>query len=80
MNSKDKVFPQYRKLVNNKSFYKIISDRSFEEIQLVGSLKYNYLIEAKIYPEILKIRDLLDLVDTNYSLSTEEEWNFLNKK
>ena len=46
MNDKDTVFPQYRKLVNNKSFYKIIDERNFEEIQLVGRLKNKYFIEA----------------------------------
>ena len=46
MNNKDTVFPQYRKLVNNKSYYKINSDRIFEEIQIVGSKKYHYLFEV----------------------------------
>ena len=78
MNDKDTVFPQYRKLVNNKSFYKIIDERNFEEIQLVGRLKNKYFIEAKIYPEILKINDLLNLEDPNYALSTKEEWDLLS--
>ncbi len=80
MENKNTVFPQYRKLVNNKSFYKIISDRFFEEIQLVGTLKTKYCIEAKIYPEILKIKDLIEFVDDNYILSSEKEWNQMDKK
>ena len=80
MMNKDIVFPQYRKLANSKSFYKITSDRNFEEIQLVGSLKNKYMFEAKIYPEILKINDLLDLVDENYLESSESEWNLLYKE
>lgn len=79
MQSKDTVFPQYRKLANNRSFYKIIDDRNFEEIQLVGTLKNRYSFEAKLYPEFLKIKDLLNLVDENYALSTKTEWDEIAK-
>jgi hypothetical protein len=30
-------YPIYRKLSNNKSFYRIISETEFEEIQCIGS-------------------------------------------
>lgn len=79
MKSKDTVFPQYRKLANNRSFYKINNDRNFEEIQLVGRLKNKYTFEAKLYPEMLKITDLLNLADENYVLSSKSEWDDINK-
>jgi hypothetical protein len=77
MNAKDTSFPQYRKLVNDKVFYKILDDRNFEEIQVMGRIKNYYQFEAKIYPEILKIKDLLELSDESYVMSSEEEWKTL---
>ena len=60
---KDNLFPQYRKLSNGKAYYKIVNERNFEEIQLIGTIKMNYKIEAKQYPEILKIQDMLHNLD-----------------
>ncbi len=75
MNNKDRVFPQYRKLVNEKAYYKIIDSRNFEEIQLIGSIKKFFKINANQYPEILKIDDMLNLTNENYLESSEKEWN-----
>jgi hypothetical protein len=77
MNAKDTFFPQYRKLVNDKVFYKILGDRKFEEIQVMGRITNYYQFEAKIYPEILKIKDLLELANDSYAMSSEEEWKNL---
>jgi hypothetical protein len=74
MNDKDTVFPQYRKLANQKTFYKIINERLFEEIQLVGTLRNKFVFEAKQYPEILKIKDMLMLAEGHYLPSSQEEW------
>lgn len=73
MNDKNTDFPQYRKLSNDKTFYKIQSDRLFEEVQLMGSKVFRYQVEAKQYPEILKIQDMLQLEEP-YLLISEEEF------
>ena len=73
MNDKNTDFPQYRKLSNDKTFYKIHSDRLFEEVQWMGSKVFCYRIEAKHYPEILKIQDMLQLQEP-YLQITEEEF------
>lgn len=78
MKNKDTVFPQYRKLANGLTFYKIIDDRNFEEIQFLGSIKNKYKTEAKQYPEILRIQDMLNCLENIYHLSTEKEWLELN--
>jgi hypothetical protein len=78
MNNKDRVFPQYRKLVNEKAYYKIIDSRNFEEIQFIGSIKKFFKINATQYPEILKIDDMLNLTNENYLESSEKEWNELS--
>jgi hypothetical protein len=61
-------------LSNEKSFYKIIDDRNFEEIQIVGSKKYYFKFHATQYPEMLKIQDMLAKIDGNYIEIEEKIW------
>lgn len=72
MNDKNTDFPQYRKLSNDKTFYKIQSERLFEEVQLMGSKVFRYRVEAKQYPEMLKIKEMLTLEEPYLMLSAEE--------
>lgn len=67
-------FPQYRKLSNHKSFYKIVSKEVFEETQLVGTVCLKTQITATKYPEILRIKEMLDGV-APFEMSTEGEYN-----
>ena len=53
-------FPQYRKLMNDKSFYCILDGRTFEEIQIIGSKAVLYNFKAVQYPEMLRIKDMLE--------------------
>jgi len=53
------TFPQYRKSPNGLNWYKIISEKEFVEIQLIGSKKAVYTIVAHQYPEMLRIQDML---------------------
>ena len=75
--NKDNFFPQYRKLSNEKAFYKIIDDRNFEEIQLIGAKKILHKTKAEQYPEILRIQDMLNCLDKLFIIITEVEWNEL---
>lgn len=59
------TFPQYRKLEGFARFYKILDERSFEEVSIVHETVHKTLIEAKQYPEIIRIMDML-----------EQNWNF----
>lgn len=65
-------FPQYRKLMNDKSFYRIESERSFYEIQLIGSKCFLHQTEAKQYPEIIRIKDMLSLSEPFVECTAEE--------
>jgi hypothetical protein len=67
-------FPQYRKRFDQKSFYKIINDRTFEEVQLVGEKRFVHQIQADKYFEILLIQDMLSLSGEMYLISNEEEF------
>ncbi|WP_317899668.1 hypothetical protein [Aurantibacillus circumpalustris] len=59
MKLEDIHFPVYRKYKNNKSYFKIIHPRLFEEIQIIGSKKVVKQIEARLFPEVLFIQDLV---------------------
>lgn len=74
MLDKDTDFPQYRKLSNDKVFYKIVNNREFHEIQVIGKFAQLYIIEAKQYPEFLKIRDMLNYAIEGFVLSSKEEY------
>ncbi len=73
------AYPIYRKLNNNRSFYKISSDRIFEEIQRIGTRKVHYVHEAKQYPEILFIQDLINFAHQGIEDFTEKEWEIIIK-
>ena len=68
MDFKDINFPVYRKYKNNKSYFKIIQPNLFEEVQIVGTKKIKKITEAKQYPEMIFIRDLI----FNYTEMAEE--------
>ena len=76
MQDKGRDFPQYRKLSNEKVFYKIIDDRHFDEIQRLGSKILQYSFHAVQYPEILRIQDMLNFSE-GYIESNEEEYSAL---
>lgn len=58
----------YRKYKNNKSYFKIIHPSRFEEVQIIGTKKVVKEIEAKLFPEMSFVRDLL----LNYGHMAEE--------
>ncbi|MGB1507595.1 MAG: hypothetical protein ACPG9L_02785 [Crocinitomicaceae bacterium] len=67
------MYPEYRKLSNNKSFYKIHSENSFEELQLIGTSVMRMTVNATKYPEIIRIKDMIDYKPP-FEMSTEEEF------
>jgi len=72
-------FPQYRKLSNDRSFYRINSNDSFDELQIMGERVFLHRIQAEKYPEKLRIMEMLDCV-VGYQNSTSEEWEMLEKR
>lgn len=72
-------FPQYRKL-EGLVYYRINSERSFDEIKVVGSQAFYHSISAEQYPEILRIREMLDLRMDHLELSDKSEFNRIRKK
>jgi hypothetical protein len=58
-------FPVYRKRINNKNFYKILSEDEFIELQIIGKKINIYKVKAKIYPDFLLIKDLINISELN---------------
>ncbi|MBN9294443.1 MAG: hypothetical protein J0G96_10735 [Flavobacteriia bacterium] len=73
MNDKITEFPQFRKLSNEKHFYKILSEREFEEIRIIGITKKYHVFEVQQYPELLRIKDMLEQIDL-FPVISEQEW------
>lgn len=79
MMDKNTHFPQYRKLSNGKTFYKIVDERTFEEIVLMGEKRMSFKTVADKYPEMLRIKDMLEL-EVPFFLATEEEYSAVSPK
>jgi hypothetical protein len=62
-------FPQYRKLEGFQRFYKILDERTFVELAFVNGKPVQSCVEAKQYPEMLRIQDMLNC-----------EWSFREMK
>lgn len=73
MSDKNREFPQYRRLSNGLRLYKIMDDRNFEEIQIMGSKRTLFVHKATQYPEIILIREMLDC-HPPYEMSSSEEY------
>ena len=80
MFNKDTDFPQYRKLSNDKVFYRILDDRHFDEIQIIGARAQLFHFKAEQYPEILRIQDMLNFVLEGFVQSNEVEFTSLSSK
>lgn len=81
MSIKNSEFPQYRKHVNGKHLYKIIDEKHFEEIHQIGKVTKTYAFEAKKYPEMMRIQEMLE-DSLLYLKVTQKEWElaFSNKE
>ncbi|MFA7272812.1 MAG: hypothetical protein WC044_03035 [Crocinitomicaceae bacterium] len=74
MSDKNIDFPQYRKLTNGLRLYKINSNNSFEELQMMGEKVFHFTIVAHQYPEKLRIMDMLNLTE-GFDLLSKTEWD-----
>ena len=72
-------FPQYRKLLNEKSFYRITDGRHFDELHVIGTKVVLYHFYAEQYPEMLRIKDMLGL-SVGYLISSQSEFEDLHSK
>ena len=67
-------FPQYRKYKNIETYFKIISEKKFEEISSLGGKYMQYKVIATKYPEMLRIQDMLSCKDQVWEIIEENEY------
>ena len=74
-------FPQYRKYKNIETYFKIISEKEFEELSLLGNKFVKHSVVAKQYPEMLRIQDMLKcekgawgVIDEKVYLEIVSQW------
>ncbi|MCU0318638.1 MAG: hypothetical protein MUE88_00955 [Flavobacteriales bacterium] len=66
-------YPQYRKLSGAERYYVIHSARSFTELQRLGYRWLRYEVEAKVYPELARVQEML-AGRAPYEFCTALEW------
>lgn len=65
-------FPVYRKMNNGKSYYKIISDIEFIEIQIIGLNQFKNHFRISQYPDKLFLTEVIS-GKYPYEFATQEE-------
>lgn len=73
-------YPQYRKYLNNKSFYKIISEIEWEELVVLGNTVTKHHFSVKILPDRNYIYDLTFDYQNHWVKIEEDEYNAIQKK
>lgn len=69
------AWPQYRKLPGGDRCYAIHSPRTFTELQRIGTRWLRYEVEATVYPEMLRIQEMLACSDP-YQICDPSEWGW----
>lgn len=67
-------FPLYRKYAHNRTFFKIISEKHFEELTLIGNSYLLRQFEVKIFPDRVFIQDMIENKDNYWLDSFKEEY------
>jgi hypothetical protein len=73
-------YPQYRKYLNGKSYFKIISSTEWEEIQVIGNKYLLNKFTVKIMPDRNYIHDMTFDYENNWMVIEEEEYELMKRK
>lgn len=79
-NVKTANYPQYRKYKNNKAYFKIISEKEWEEIQVLGTKHILHSFIVKILPDRNFIYDMTFDYENNWEKIEEDEFEEVLKK
>lgn len=73
-------YPQYRKYLNGKAYFKISSPAAFEEVQLIGSKLVFHAYEVKILPDRNFVYDLTFDYNAFATAISAEEYDAIRAK
>ena len=68
------TFPVYRKYEHNRNFFKIISEKEFIELQIIGKKYHINEFTAKIFPDFTLISDMIKLENNHWLEMNKEEF------
>ena len=74
------IYPQYRKYKNNKAYFKIISEKEWEEIQVLGTKYIVHSFTVNIFPDRNFIYDMTFDYENNWLKIDAEEYEEVLKK
>lgn len=67
-------FPVYRKYAHNRTFFKINTEKDFEEINIIGNSYLLRRFEVKIFPDRVFIQDMIENKLNYWVVSSREEY------
>ncbi len=70
-------WPQYRRMRDGRHVYRIESFDRFTELQRIGTRWVRHTVQVTMYPEMLRVRDMIAGGDGLYEPMTASEWTFL---
>lgn len=77
---KNITYPQYRKYLHGRTFFKIISAEEWEEIQIMGSSYSIHQFKVNIFPDRNFLHDLTFDYEKNWVVIEEDEYERVKKK
>jgi hypothetical protein len=72
-------FPQFRKLTNGKSYYKIAGPTQFIELQNIGSKWLSYTYQLSQFPDLLRLNAMLN-AEAPFEMAEEQEFLEIEKQ
>ena len=68
------IYPQFRKYPNNKAYFKILSDKEWEEVQIIGNKHIFNPFIVKIMPDRNYLFDMTFHYNDNWEVIEEMEY------
>ncbi|MBK9175559.1 MAG: hypothetical protein IPM46_04315 [Flavobacteriales bacterium] len=68
------LYPAFRRLRGALHYYRIDGPDRFTEVQVVGSKRVVHQVKALIYPELVRIQDMLHGSGGLFERIGEQEW------
>ncbi len=75
--SEGPTWPQFRRMRDGRHVYRIESPDRFTELQRIGTRWVRHTVQVTMYPEMLRLREMLTGGDGLYEPITVSEWTFL---
>lgn len=72
-------FPQFRKLKNGRSLYKITAPNQFIELQQIGSKWFLYTFDVRQFPDLLRLNEMLSC-QTPFEVLEAQQFNVIYKQ